>query len=58
MKDKITNSYVQKYNVLAMVNAQIKASVISKLELAFVMKDFKETSVKVCIIFIYLTNVR
>ena len=47
MKNKIANSNVQKYNVLAMVNAQIKVSVISKLELAFVTKDFKETSVKV-----------
>ena len=44
---KIANSYLQTWNVLAMVLVQIKVSAIIKLELALVMKDFKETSVKV-----------
>ena len=34
-----------------MVLAQIKVSAIIKLELALVMKDFKETSVKVIYFF-------
>ena len=38
--------------------ALIKVTVIPKLELAFVMKGFKETSVKVCNFFLELTNVR
>ena len=58
MKDKIANSYLQICNVLVMELALIKVTVIPKLEFAFVMKDFKETSVKVCNIFLQLTYVR
>ena len=50
MKDNIAKSYPQKNNVLVL--AQIKVSVISQLELAFVMKDLKEISVKVISFFI------
>ena len=52
MKDNIAKSYPQKNNVLVMVLAQIKVSVISQLEFAFVMKDLKEISVKVISFFI------
>ena len=43
----ITNSYLQKCNVLMMAVAQIGVPVMSQLEPAFVIPDFKEIHVKV-----------
>ena len=43
----IVLSYLQMYDVLVMVLAQIKEYVTSQLELALVIQDFKEKYVKV-----------
>ena len=44
---ELANSYLQICNVLVMVFAQIKEHVISQLELALVIQDFREICVKV-----------
>ena len=47
IEDEIANSHLQKAYVLVMVTVHLMVGVMSQVELALVMKDFMETSVKV-----------